>query len=79
MYYFSLPFYVAFILFPNRVNYFINPLARASFKQAEIPFLLIVRIAEVDTFKVMNVFSSGIKNFLVTKFGENLLFVLRLE
>ena len=49
------------------------------FMQAEIPFLLMVRIAEADTFKVTHSPVSGIKNFLVCKFGLNLRFVLRLE
>ncbi len=37
-----------------------NPFARASFKLAEIPFLLIVLKADVETFKVIHLSSSGI-------------------
>jgi len=37
-----------------------KPFARASFKLAEIPFLLIVLKADVETFKVIHLSSSGI-------------------
>ena len=49
--------------------YFRNPFNFASFTQAVIPFLFTVLKAEVETFKVMNLPSSGRKNFLVIKFG----------
>ncbi len=47
--------------------------------QAEMPFLLMVRMAEVETFSVIHSPVSGRKNFLVCKFGLNLRFVFLLE
>ena len=44
-----------------------------------IPTLLIVRNADVDRRIVIQASSSGMKNFLVTKFGLNLRLVLRFE
>lgn len=47
--------------------------------QAEIPFLLMVLIAEVETFSVIHLSSSGIKNFFSFRFGWNLRLVLAFE
>lgn len=41
------------------------PFSIAFFKTAVMPFLLIVLNAEVETFKVIQVLSSGIKNLFV--------------
>ncbi len=43
--------------------------APASFKTASIPFLLIVRIAEVANLISTHSFKEGTKNFFVCKFG----------
>jgi len=59
--------------------YFKYPFSRASFRQAEIPFLFIVLNAEVEIFNVMYWFSSARKNVFEIKFGKNFLFVLRFE
>lgn len=44
-----------------------------------MPFLLIVLIAEVETFNTIQRFSSGMKNFLTCRFGINLLLLFLLE
>ena len=44
-----------------------------------MPFLLMVLNAEVDTLRVIHSFVSGIKNFLVFRFGLNLLKLLAFE
>jgi hypothetical protein len=50
---------------PTRQIYLARkPLARASLMAAEMPFLSMVRIPEVDTFSTIHLFSSGMKNFL---------------
>ena len=41
------------------------PFSRASLRQTEIPFLLMVRMPLALTFSVIQLSSSGIKNFLV--------------
>ena len=51
----------------------------ALFKTALIPFLLMVRKAEVDILNEIHSPSSGTKNFLFWRFGLNLLFVFLLE
>ena len=52
------------------------PLAFASFNTAVIPFLLIVLIAFVDTFSVIQRFSSGMKKRFFWRLGKKRLFVL---
>lgn len=44
-----------------------------------MPFLAMVRIADVDTLRVIHSPVSGIKNFLSCKFGLNRRLVLTLE
>ena len=50
-------------------NNYIKPLALASAITVEIPFLFMVLIADAETLRVTHLFSSGIKNFLVWRFG----------
>ncbi len=47
--------------------------------QAEIPFLLIVFSAAVETLRVIHSPVSGKKNFFICRFGLNLRLVLRFE
>ncbi len=42
--------------------YLINPFALASFRQAYMPFLFMVRMPLAETFSVTQRFSSGMKN-----------------
>lgn len=57
----------------------VNPFSLASLRQAVMPFLLMVRIASVETFSVTHLSSSGMKNLFVWRLGRNLLRVLWLE
>ena len=62
-----------------RIATYILPFLTNLLMQAEMPFLVMVRIADVLTFKVINSPNSGTKNFLVFKLGLNLRLVLMLE
>jgi hypothetical protein len=54
-----------FLLTAFRPYFSVKPFSLASFRQAVMPFLLMVRIASVETFRVTHLFSSGMKNLLV--------------
>ena len=55
------------------------PLALISLTTLNSPFLLIVRIASEDNFKVIHLSSSARKYLLVCRLGRNLLLVLIFE
>jgi len=50
----------------------VNPFSLASLRQAVIPFLFMVLIASVETFREIHLSSSGMKNLLVWRLGRNL-------
>jgi hypothetical protein len=58
---------------------YILPLSMALSRAALMPILLIVRRADVDTFKVTNLFISGTQKRFVCKLGLNLRLVFLFE
>ena len=53
------------MLIAVKLYFAVNPFSLASLRQAVMPFLLMVRIASVETFRVTHLSSSGMKNLFV--------------